>query len=394
MDVRMATALADEALDVSAFCRRQGISRTTFYKWRARFRAGGVDGLRERSRAPHCSPNATPVDVEEAVVRVRKQLADGGCDNGPDSVWSALPAELVTAGLAAAVPSVSTIARILTRRGLVTPVPQRRPRSATRRFVYARPNECWQSDYTEWHLADGTQVAIAGTLDDHSRVIVGLDAAAGEGTAVLVWSVMQTALETWGIPQRSLTDNGLVYSGKRRNRTVEFETNLNALGTQTICSSVYHPQTCGKIERLWQTLKKWLTAHGPHDTIDALRTDLAAFVDYYNTRRPHRALHRRTPAEAYAATPAARPPDRPFPSRVVVRTTTVGANGYISSRGNASIGLGTAWTGHTVTTIRDGERVTVLHGHRFLRAITLEPGRRNYPLDDDYRTRKPRPQPS
>lgn len=394
MDVRMATALADETLDVAAFCRRQAISRQTFYKWRTRFRAEGVEGLQERSRAPHHSPNATPAEVEEAIVRVRKQLADDGCDNGPDSVWSALPAELAAVGSTAPVPSQSTIARILTRRGLVVPVPQRRPHSATRRFVYARPNECWQSDYTQWHLGDGTTVAIAGTLDDHSRVIVGLDAAVGEGTAVLVWSVMESAVNQWGIPQRSLTDNGLVYSGKRRNLSVEFERNLNALGVATICSSPYHPQTCGKIERLWQTLKKWLTAHGPHPTIEALRTDLAVFVEYYNTRRPHRALARRTPAEVFAASPAARPVSRPFPSRVIIRHPKVNTAGVITASGDATISLGKAWAGHHVTTIRDDNLITVLDGHRLLRAVTLQPGKTNYPTDVDYRTRRPRPRPA
>ena len=395
MDVRMAIAHADETLDVTAFCVKHNISRQTFYKFKRRFVEGGVEALEPRSRAPHHSPNATPAEVEEVIVRVRKQLGDDGADNGPDSIWSALPDALAAAGLGASagspVPSISTVARILTRRGLVTPVPQRRPKSATHRFVYARPNECWQSDYTEWHLADGTLVAIAGTLDDHSRVIAGLDAAVGDGTAVLVWSVMESALQRWGVPQRSLTDNGLVYSGKRRNFVVEFERNLGALGVQTICSRSYHPQTCGKIERFWQTLKKWLTAHGPHDTIEALRADLAVFVDYYNTRRPHRALGRRTPAAVFAATAPARPADRPIPDRVVVHHLKVNATGVITASRGAQIGLGRAWTGHTVTVISDGDRITVLHGHRFLRAVTRQPGIRNYPADDDYKTRRPRP---
>ncbi|MHA3705256.1 integrase core domain-containing protein [Jatrophihabitans sp. YIM 134969] len=394
MDVRMAIAYADETLDVTAFCVKHHISRQTFYKFRRRFVEGGVEALQERSRAPHRSPNATPAEVEEVIVRVRKQLGDDGADNGPDSIWSALADALAAADLAdAAVPSISTVARILTRRGLVTPVPQRRPKSATHRFVYARPNECWQSDYTEWHLTDGTLVAIAGTLDDHSRVVVGLDAAVGEGTAVLVWSVMESALQRWGVPQRSLTDNGVVYSGKRRNFVVEFERNLGALGVETICSRSYHPQTCGKIERFWQTLKKWLTAHGPHDTIEALRADLTVFVEYYNTRRPHRSLGRRTPAAVFAATASARPADRPIPDRVIVAHLKVAPTGFLTVGVAAVIGLGRAWAGHHITAIRDGQRITLLDGHRFVRAVTVQPGKSNYPTaeDHDYRARRPRP---
>ena len=63
--------------------------------------------------------------------------------------------------------------QILTRRGAITPQPQKRPKSATKRFVFARPNECWQSDWTGWSLPDGSSVAVAGSLDDHSRYLVG-----------------------------------------------------------------------------------------------------------------------------------------------------------------------------------------------------------------------------
>src|SRR5438094_5319249 len=90
MDVRMATALAGAVPNVAAFCRVQGISRKTFYKWRARFQAEGVAGLGERSRRPRSAPNGTPVWVEDAIVRLRKELADDGADSGPDSIRSAL----------------------------------------------------------------------------------------------------------------------------------------------------------------------------------------------------------------------------------------------------------------------------------------------------------------
>ena len=83
-------------------------------------------------------------------------------------------------------PSRTTIARILTRRGQVRPQPRKRPRSSYRRFEAGRPNEMWQSDWTEWHLSDGRPVAIAGTLDDHSRLLVGIGA--GPATATASWS--------------------------------------------------------------------------------------------------------------------------------------------------------------------------------------------------------------
>ena len=90
----------------------------------------------------------------------------------------------------------------------------------------------------------------------------------------------------------SLTDNGLCYTAKHRrdHKPAAFQTNLAALGCHSIACTPYHPQTCGKIERFWQTLKKWLRAreraHGPYRTLAALNHDLALFAEHYNTRRP------------------------------------------------------------------------------------------------------------
>jgi hypothetical protein len=82
----------------------------------------------------------------------------------------------------------------------------------------------------------------------------------GQGTAELVWSVMLDGITECGIPAMSLADNGMVYTGRLHAFEAAFEANLRALGTHTINSTPSHPQTCGKIERFWQTLKKWLRA--------------------------------------------------------------------------------------------------------------------------------------
>jgi transposase InsO family protein len=384
MDVRMATACAGAVGDVAAFCRAQGISRKTFYKWRRRFAEQGVDGLVERTRRPHRSPNATPAAIEDEIVAVRKQLAEAGADNGPDSIRC----ELLARGIAA--PSRATIARILTRRGQVVPAPRKRPRCSRHRFVYARPNECWQSDWTGWALAQGSPVAIAGTLDDHSRRLVGIGAAAGDGDAELVWSVMAAAIGGYGVPQRSLTDNGLCYSTARRGLSASaFETNLRALGCAPITSSPYHPQTCGKIERFWQTLKKWLIAyeqrHGPATDLAELNARLAAFAEYYNNARPHRALRAGTPAQAFAATAPARPIDRPLPAPLSVHTGTVNRRGTVQV-GPYQVHVGCRWHGTATHAIKDGQRIAIFTGNRLIRVLDANPNRRYQPAQQDQLT--------
>ncbi|MGV0774047.1 helix-turn-helix domain-containing protein, partial [Mycobacterium syngnathidarum] len=133
MDIRMAAALAGQVDNVAEFCRREQISRQTFYKFRRRFSDEGIDGLQDRSRRPLTSPGQTSAQVEDIVVRRRKQLIEQGLDHGAQSiVWS-----LQRDGLHP-VPSPSTVWQILTRRGAITPQPQKRPKSATKRFVFDR----------------------------------------------------------------------------------------------------------------------------------------------------------------------------------------------------------------------------------------------------------------
>lgn len=370
MDVKMATAMAGGVPNVSRFCREQGISRETFYKWRRRFRAEGVPGLAERSRRPVRRPGQVDASVEEAIVRARKELADLGHDQGADAIVEVLAGD---AGFTATLPARSTVHRVLVRRGQIIPAPRKRPRSAGRRFVYDRPNGCWQSDWTEWYLADGTKVAIAATLDDHSRYLGGIAAAEGDGDARLVWAVMAAAIADCGVPAMSLTDNGLCYSGSRRGFSVDFETNLRALGVAVVCSSPYHPQTCGKIERSWQTLKRWLRANGPYDTLTDLTAALSRYRDYYNHRR-HRALpaSARTPAAAFAATVKARPADRPLPAPTTHTRVIVSREGVIAHT-RTKIGVGTRWAGHTVNVISDGDYVAIFDDTTLIRTLTIDP---------------------
>jgi transposase InsO family protein len=390
MDIRIATALVGQVGNVAEFCRRHQISRQTFYKWRDRFHKEGIAGLQDRSRRPLTCPGQTWPDVEDIVVRRRKQLLEKGLDHGPQSiVWS-----LQREGALEVVPSRSTVWQILTRRGAITAQPQKRPKSATKRFCFSRPNECWQSDWTRWCLADGTGVAIAGTLDDHSRYLPALQAGIGHGTAELVWSAMLAGITECGIPAMSLTDNGFVYTGRFSAFESAFEANLRSLGTHTINSTPGHPQTCGKIERFWQTLKKWLRARPAAATLDELNELLAQFRNFYNHQRPHRALHGATPAEAFTATAAARPADRPLPAPVFITRHTVGHTSGNLFVPPYKVNVGLRWAGHQCHSIRDGDHIAIFSGTTLIREFTADP-RRNYQPGDKttrtYRTREPRP---
>lgn len=392
MDIRSATALAGQVENVAAFCREHQISRETFYKFRNRFREEGIDGLKDRSRRPLSCPGQTSAAVEELVLRRRKKLLELGLDHGPQSIVWSFEREAVP--VLASVPSRSTVWRILTRHGVITPQPRKRPKSATKRFTFSRPNECWQSDWTQWHLADGTLVGIAGTLDDHSRYMPALRAGPGQADSDLVWSVMLAGIDECGIPSMSLTDNGLVYTGRLRDFEADFEANLRALGTTTINSSPRHPQTCGKIERLWQTLKKWLRVRPTPTTLAELNELLEEFRNVYNHHRPHRALRGATPAEAFATTVKARPAARPLPQPIFVTRHTVGEQSGKLFVPPYRVNVGLRWAGHQCDSIRDGDHITIFSGTTLVREFTADPSRNYQPSDKSprtYRDREPKP---
>lgn len=121
----------------------------------------------------------------------------------------------------------------------------------------------------------------------------------GENT----WQAFCAAVQRWGLPSGHLSDNGLNFSGRLRGYEVSFETNLRAAGVRPITSRPFHPQTCGKVERFHQTLKRWLRRQPLARSLVELQAQLERFVAYYNAERPHRGIGRVTPLERWSATP-------------------------------------------------------------------------------------------
>lgn len=291
-----------EGRPVAELAAAHGVHRSWLYKLIARYRAEGQAGLKARSRRPKRSPTAVPTELEDEIVRLRKQLSEEGLDAGAATIrW-----HLCRRHRDDAVPSTSTIWRILKRRGFITPQPRKRPQSSLIRFAAELPNECWQSDVTHWTLANGSEVEIINIIDDHSRYCIASQALAVV-KAIDVVEIFTNARHRHGTPASVLTDNGAVYTARYRHGTGAFEVELAALGVTHKHAAPYHPQTCGKVERFHQTQKKFLTAQHRAPTLKALQADIDRFVAHYNHHRPHRAIDRRTPADAYTSRLKAHP---------------------------------------------------------------------------------------
>lgn len=274
--------------------RSHPISRSWLFRLLARYRAGGYAALEPRSRRPKSSPCQTTGDVQQAILELRRQLVDGGLDAGAQTIAHHLRLRFGTT------PSRPTIWRILKANGLIAPQPHKRPKSSWIRFQAELPNEMWQADATHWQLADRSDVEILNLIDDHSRFCLASVAL----RSVKAPDVLQTfyvAAESYGYPAKFLSDNAAVFSGTPRRGRVVLESELDRLGIQSKHSTPYHPQTCGKVERFHQTLKRYLQRQAPAENLAHLQLQLDAFRLYYNQQRPHRSVDGRTPFQAFQA---------------------------------------------------------------------------------------------
>ncbi len=273
---------------------------------------------------------------------------------------------------------------MLSRRGFVTSQPQKRPRSSFVRFEADQPNERWQADITHWALQDGTDAEILNVIDDHSRLLVGSEVRAVFKAADVVACFHQAAA-TWDFPASLLTDNGAVFAaGPRGGGRCAIELECDRLGIKMVHSTPYHPQICGKVERFHQSLKRYLAKQERAATCVELQRQLDRFAAYSNEVRPHRALARRTPAEAYVARPKAVPRGPTVPVHCRVRHDRIDRGGGITLRHDSvlrHIKVGARHAGTRVVMLVAGLHVRVVsEDGELLRELTIDPKRVYQPM--------------
>lgn len=341
-----------------------------------RYHEHGLEGLEPRSRKPHKSPNRLSQEVIDQVLAARFELTEQGLDNGPKSIgW-----RLQNQGFSA--PSPASIWRILVRNGAIDPQPKKRPRSSYIRFQAEQPNELWQSDFTHWPLADGTDVEILNWLDDHSRFLLSCTAHTPVRASDVVDSFLAT-VSVFGPPQSTLTDNGLVYTSRFVGGKNPFEYALGNLGIQQKNGSPGHPQTQGKIERFHQTLKRYLAQQPKARTVDELQAQLDQFKLRYNTQRPHSSLGQQTPKAVYSQTPKATPKNKQFDA-YRVRKDKTDDTGKVTLRREGilhKLGTGRRNARTPVLLLVDETIVTVTHRHtgEVLSQHLIDPSRIYWP---------------
>ena len=385
------TAVCSGGMTQSEAAVKYGVSKGWVSKLMARYRVEGEAAFEPRSKRPVSSPSAIPDDVVALIVALRAGLKASGLDAGPDTIRWHLEHRYQRQV------SRASIARVLSRQGLLVPEPRKRPKSSYVRFEAAQPNECWQSDFTHYRLTTpdgrpGADTEILTWLDDCSRLALSVTAHQ-RVTGPIVVDVFRDTVAGYGVPLSTLTDNGMVYTSRlagkgRRGGRNAFEIELSKLGVTQKNGNPNHPQTQGKVERFQQTMKKWLTAQQPQPaTIVELQTLLDQFVDEYNNRRPHKSLpHRQTPATRYHSLPKVAPPgataDNPHNR---VRHDKIDKTGTVTLRHAGRlhhIRVGRTYIGTYITMLIQDLTITIIDTAtgQILRELILDPTRDYQPL--------------
>jgi transposase InsO family protein len=384
------TAVVTEGLTQGEAARRYGVSQGWISKLLARYRTEGEAAFQPRSRRPLTSPGAIAPGTAELIVRLRKELAGQGLDAGPHTIaWHLEHHHQVKV-------SAATVSRTLTRQGLVAPDPSKRPKSSYIRFAAELPNECWQSDFTHYPLANGADTEILTWLDDHSRYVLSLTAHARvTGPAVL--AAFCSAVAAHGAPASTLTDiqrPGLHRPLRRRPGRAQRPRDRAAPPWRHPEERQDEPpQTQGKVERFQQTLKNWLRAQPRQPaTLPELQALLDAFTSLYNERRPHRSLPHRA-APAYAARPKAAPGGHAAGTHDRVRTDRTDPAGKLTLRVNGKlhhIGTGAEHASTRVLMLVQDLNVRIINAAtgELIRELVIDPARDYQPLG-----RPPGPQP-
>jgi transposase InsO family protein len=361
---RLIVEVDPKTLNVTAFCAEHGFSPWFFWDLRRRFAAEGDTALEPKSRAPHRVANRTPDEIEDLIVAKRKELADAGLDYGAEKIAWHLRAEK-------GVPTASTIARILRRRGFIIAEPKKAPKHAHKTFNAERANDMWQLDDTTWALADGAEVKILNVIDDHSRLLVA-SAATRSCTGAFALETLATAAVVLGWPARFLSDNAGAFRGVLADA-------LRPLGIAAGHGRPYHPETQGKVERFHQTLKKWLCKQPPAATVVELQAQLDHYRHIYNHHRPHDSLGNNHPAAVWEAAPKNGPASRPLTEPTeLYRRNVHGGVVWLGQRWR--IAVGAKHNGKATLTVLTGLACHVFANGELIRALTIDPTRKHQPL--------------
>ncbi len=284
-------------------CREYGIHRQTGYEVLDRYKAGGIEALLPRSRAPKRVPHRTKEELVEVIVAARRTHPTWG----PKKLK-----ELLEKQHDIRLPAASTIGEVLIRHGLVEK--RRRRRTAALRPTglreAAQPNDLWCADYKgQFRLGDGSYCYPLTMTDQFSRKLLccqGMGAIDEEQACETSWETFRR----FGLPTAIRTDNGPPFASVGLAGLTRLAVLWLRLDIELERITPGEPQENGRHERMHRTLKRE-TARPARANLFQQQERFDEFVDEFNNVRPHEALGQKTPNSVYQSSV------RPMPERLV-----------------------------------------------------------------------------
>jgi transposase InsO family protein len=291
-------AVISDGETVTDVAARFGVRRQTVHDWLAKYEAGGLENLGDRSHRPRSCPHQIGADVEVEIARMRTSHPGWGPRR--------IAFELAKVGVVP-VPSESAVYRALVRLNLIDAGGRRRRERKWKRWERGTAMELWQMDTVGgFVLADGTRAKALTGVDDHSRFCISAYLMVRESSQ-RVCDGLAAALRTYGVPEQILTDNGKVFTGRFNRPPVEvlFDRICRENGITHLLTQPRSPTTTGKIERFHRALRTEFRTDRVFKNLATAQGELDEWVEDYNTNRPHQALDMATPATRFLQANAA-----------------------------------------------------------------------------------------
>ena len=294
MEQRFKFVLAVEQREhcIAELCRRFGISRKTGYKWIARYRSDGLEGLRERSRRPLSCPHKTEQKWVDRVIQHKLKYPRWG----PKKIRIILQEK----GWPGPVPAASTIGNILDRAGLVKPRKRRRRKAIFQGTLSQaqRPNHIWAVDYKGWfRTTDGQRCNPLTVSDLFSRYVLDVRALANQSHAA-ARDAFEQLFSRYGLPEVIRSDNGSPFASTGAAGLSRLSVWWILLGIRLELIAPGHPEQNGSHERMHLTLKQEACCPASSNR-RAQQRRFNRWRKQFNEQRPHEALQMKKPAQLY-----------------------------------------------------------------------------------------------
>jgi transposase InsO family protein len=289
-----------EGEQMSLVCREFGISRKTGYKIFDRYKEHGLEALTDRSRRPVRYANQLPQQLEAAIVGLKRDKPHWGARKIRELLVRRLAGDV-------RVPAKSTIHAVLDRHGLVKRAgPRRRHATGTPLSLGQAPNDLWCTDYKGEFKLGNKAYCYPLTVSDHASRYLLLCEALESTREDLAVTAFERLFEERGLPDAIRSDNGVPFaSANALFNLSRLSVWWLRLGIEIERIKPGRPQQNGRHERMHLTLKKETTRPPGMNSLQQ-QAKFDAFLQEFNTERPHEALAMKCPADVY------KPSNRPY----------------------------------------------------------------------------------